>query len=259
MLAVNPFVLLVPTKLRPPQRLEAWVERTRLFPYVEALPDAKLVLVVAPAGFGKSTLVAQWLYHKEAQATRDAHAPSRFAWVTLDEYDQASERFLALVAGAIEEAIEQPLTTIRDLFTAPKLPPPYVLLQALLVDLNTLTDQVTLVLDDYHMLTSEPIHQAVAYFVRHLPALCRLVVISRTDPPLSLARLRAEQQLVELRADALRFTPAETTALLTNLQGVPPPSTYVDALQEQTDGWAIAVQLAALAQRDSIASAQSFS
>ncbi|WP_129670995.1 LuxR C-terminal-related transcriptional regulator [Candidatus Chloroploca sp. Khr17] len=258
MLAVNPFGLVVPTKLRPPQKLEVWVERTRLFPSVEALPDAKLVLVVAPTGFGKSTLVAQWLAHQEAQAKRDGHARSRFAWVTLDEYDQASERFLALVAGAIEEAIEQPLTTIRDLFTAPKLPPPYVLLQALLVDLNALTDQVTLVLDDYHMLTSEPIHQAVAYFVRHLPALCRLVVISRTDPPLSLARLRAEQQLVELRADALRFTPAETRALLTNLQGSPPPSTYVDALQEQTEGWALAVQMAALAWRDSMAPAQSF-
>lgn len=248
--------LLVPAKLAPPQPGGAWVWRERLLARLDAVPGARLLLVAAPAGFGKTTLVAQWLAQAARPIAREVGGPPRAAppaasaWLTLDEHDQDSLQVLAYMAGAIARAAPGALTSSLPLLQAAEPPPPYVIAQALLVDLSDLPGGLTLVLDDYHMVTAGPVHQLVAYLLRHLPETCRLVVVSRCDPPLPLARLRAEQQLVELRADDLRLTEAETGELLARLLGARPAPGLVTALHQQTEGWAIAIRLAALAQRE---------
>ncbi|NTU85359.1 MAG: hypothetical protein HGA45_39410, partial [Chloroflexales bacterium] len=262
--------LLVPTKLTAPQPLSSWVLRERLLARLGTQPDTRLTLVVAPAGFGKSTLVAQWLFEAQpiragAYAEITVGAPASIqttelsappiAWLTLDEHDQDSMRFLVYVAGAITRVLPGALPTTLDLL-AVRSPPPHVVLQALLVDLSALSEGLTLVIDDYHAVTAEAVHQTVAYLMRHLPPQCRLVLLSRVDPPLPLARLRADQQVTEVRAADLRFTKAETGALLAQLQGATPDAALVAALHEQTEGWAIALQLAALAQLEARAPMQ---
>mgnify|MGYP001193105423 CR=1 FL=1 len=249
--------LLVPAKLAPPQPGRSWVRRERLLARLDAAPGARLTLVVAPAGFGKSTLVAQWLLGAAWAVARElggkarrvlpASPPGPVAWLTLDEHDQDSLQVLAYMAGAIARAAPGALATSLPLLGAAEPPPAYVIVQALLVDLSALPGGLTLVLDDYHLVTAEPVHRIVAYLLRHLPGTCRLVVVSRSDPPLPLARLRAEQRLVELRAGELRLTEAETGALLRLLLGATPAAEVVAALHQQTEGWAIALQLAALA------------
>ncbi len=243
--------LLVPTKLTAPRPRAVWVRRERLLVQLGAAPSTRLTLIVAPAGFGKSTLVTQWLAEAETaagKAQRPLASPPVFAWLTLDEHDQNGLRFLAYVAGAIEQVVPGALVTTRPLLNAPDPPPLYMVLHSLLVDLNALPTGVTLVIDDYHAVTAEPIHQAVAYLLRHLPPTCHLVILSRIDPPLPMARLRAEQQLTEVRTAALRFTDAEAGAMLTNLFGRAPDDTLVATLHGETEGWALALQLAALAQ-----------
>ncbi|MFV9506707.1 MAG: LuxR C-terminal-related transcriptional regulator [Oscillochloridaceae bacterium umkhey_bin13] len=241
----------VPTKLLVPELNLAWIRREQLLARLTMLPPTtRVTLIVAPAGFGKTTLVAQWV--REMRARGDAAqlppaARPAFAWLTLDEYDQDAARFLAYVASAIEQTLPAALPVTRPLLVAHNPPPLYVLLQALLVDLNTLAAPLTLILDDYHTIMGEPIHQVLAYLVRHLPPLCHLMILSRTDPPLTLVRLRATQQLTEVREADLRFTDPEATALLTNLLGRHPDAALVAALQNETEGWPLALQLAALA------------
>lgn len=246
--------LVIPTKLKPPPYRETWVGRAHLVERLGLPPDQRLTLIVAPAGFGKSTLAAQWLLSASRGrngSSLGSHWPRHpVAWLTLDEHDQDALRLLTYLAGAVEHVAPGALPATLDLLNAPRPVPLYALLEAFLVELDALPDGLTLVLDDYHWLTSEPVHQLVAYLLRHLPRACRLVLISRTDPPLPLARLRAERQFADLRATDLRFTPAETVALLTALEGTPPDPARAAALHQQTEGWPIALHLAALAQAD---------
>ena len=245
--------LLVPNKLSPQQQHETCVSRPRLLTQLGAAPDTRLILIVAPPGFGKSTLVAQWIARAQPSA-RDAvagqaehghSAPQHYAWLTLDEHDQGSLRFLTYVAGAIEHVAPGALPATRDLLAAATPPLPFAVLEALLVDLSALPAPLTLVLDDYHTVGDEEIHRTVAYLLRHMPPSCRLVLLSRAEPPLPLAGLRAGRQMIEVRAADLCFTEAETEALLTNVLGATPDAALVTALQQYTEGWAIALRLAA--------------
>jgi LuxR family maltose regulon positive regulatory protein len=236
----KPLHRLVPAKLTVPQPLTSWVPRERLLAMLGPGPTVPLTLVIAPAGFGKSTLAAQWLL----QDGPGAGSPA-VGWVTLDEHDQDGLHVLAYIAGAVELAAPGAAPTTLGLLGAAPL---HVALQALLVDLSALDRDLTLVLDDYHLVAEASVHQAVAYLLRNLPPRCRMVIVSRADPPLPLARLRAERQLRELRAADLRFTVEETVALLTALGGAPPDDDLVAAVHQQTEGWALALQLAALAQ-----------
>jgi LuxR family transcriptional regulator, maltose regulon positive regulatory protein len=237
--AIPALGLLVPTKFTAPQPLESWVAREHLVARLVAAQDARLLLIVAPAGFGKSTLAMQWLAAEQQQAL-----PA--AWLTLDEHDQHGRRFLAYIAAAVEQAVPGALTTTRGLIGASEPPPLYVIIQALLVELSALPARLTLVLDDYHTVQSSVVQQSVGYMLRHLPPTCRLVLLSRVDPPLPLARLRAERQVIEIRAADLRFNADETAVLLAHLSAAEPGAALVTAVQERTEGWPIAVQLAGL-------------
>ncbi len=248
----HPLQLVLPTRISPPQFLDMWVSRERLLSKLDAI-TAQVTLIVAPAGFGKSTLVAQWLSSRirtVGMARQSGAAPPSVAWLTLDEHDQDGLRLLTYLAAAVERAAPGALAATLELLNAPHSAPLYAILEAFLVELDALPAGLTLVLDDYHTLSSEPVHQLMAYLLRHLPRACRLVLISRADPPLPLARLRAERQLAELRAADLRFTLTETVALLTTLEGAPPDPARAAALHAQTEGWPIALHLAALAGAD---------
>ncbi len=239
---------LVPTKMVAPHPGVTWIRREQLLERLGSWPTTKLTTVIASAGFGKSTLVAQWLAHGE-RSTRPSVAPAlRFVWLTLDEHDQDGVQVLAYLVAAIEQIAPQTLTTTTTLLLAAETPPLYVLVQALLVDLNALAFDLVIVLDDYHAITSEAVHQAVMYLLRHSPPHCRLVIRSRIDPPLQVARLRAEQQITEVRTADLRFSEAESRVLFDHLLGGSPDPTLVSTLHQQTEGWPIALQLAALSQ-----------
>lgn len=246
--------LLVPTKLIPPQPLPAWVCRTELIRTLRRAARTPLTLVVAPAGFGKSTFVAQWLGldlgNRACAALAEPPPAGQVAWLALDAHDQDAPRFLAYLVAAIGRVLPTALPTVRELLAARDLPPVYVLTQTLIAELGALAEPLTIVLDDYHTITADAIHQFTSYLLRHLPTHCHLVLISRSDPPIALARWRAEQHLTEVRVADLRFSVAETNRLLTNLHPQINDQRLALALQQQTDGWPLAIQLAALAQTD---------
>ena len=226
--------VLLATKLHVPRPQPGFVPRPRL---VEALGEGLArgrVLVCAPAGFGKTALLADW--------ARGDGRP--VAWLGLDAGDSDPVRFWRYAVAALDRA--RPGLAGR---VGP--PPPRSsdgLVTALINELaaDPGPDEVLLVLDDYHLVDSGPVHESVAFLLENLPPGLRVVVSSRADPPLPLARLRARGQLAELRAADLRFTSEEAAALLGEAAGPGLPGTAVTALVARTEGWAAGLQLAAL-------------
>ena len=220
---------LLETKLHVPRRRRNLVARARLSVPLNA--DAAVTLVSAPAGFGKTTLVADWVSGLDAAA----------AWVSLDEGDDEPARFWAYVATALGPAGEGALDELGahavDLDAV---------LTTLVNDLSRADHEIVLVLDDLHAVHNPEVHEGLAFLVDHLPEHVHLVVVSRADPPLPLARLRARGELVEVRAADLRFTADEAAAYLNGSMGLALDPTDVAVLDERTEGWAAALQLAAL-------------
>jgi LuxR family maltose regulon positive regulatory protein len=238
--ATRPDVLLA-TKLHLPRPPPGFVPRPRL---TEALSDGLaqgLVLVCAPAGFGKTALLAEWI--------RGRRCP--VAWLCLDAGDSDPARFWRYTLAALDRARPGLAGRVGPLLGPP--PPRSFegLVTALINELATEpgADEVVLVLDDYHLIDSEPVHASVALLLEYLPPVLRLVLISRADPPLPLARLRGRGQLAELRSAELRFTGQEAAALLAETAGPGLPEAAVAALVARTEGWAAGLQLAGLSLR----------
>ncbi len=234
-----PSLHLLATKLAVPLTRLNIVPRPRLTQLMHAAIQGLLTLLIAPAGWGKTTLLHAW----HADADRAAWP---LAWVSLDMGDNDPVRFWTYVITALDTLYSgvggTPLTL---LYASPPLPIEAVL-TPLLNALAYLSTQTVLVLDDYHLIEAQPIHDALAYFVEHLPANVHLVLASRSDPLLPLARLRARGALSELRALDLRFSVEETTAFLREVMGLPLSAEQVAALQARTEGWIAGLQLAAL-------------
>src|SRR5215469_5273361 len=230
---------LLKTKISVPPTRQNIVMRPRLMQRMHAATRGILTLVVAPAGWGKTTLLHAW----HAEASRDAWS---LAWVLLDAGDNDPTRFWAYVLTALNTLHpgvgESPLV----LLYAASPPPIEDVLTSLLNALNQLPMETVLVLDDFHHIEAQPIHNALSYLVEHLQPKLHLVIASRADPLLPLARLRAQDALTELRAPDLRFTFEETTAFLTEMMGLPLSAEQVAALQSRTEGWIAGLQLAAL-------------
>ena len=231
----------VETKLYAPGLRQEWVERAGL---VRRLDNntAKLILVAAPAGFGKTTLVAQW---------RASTAESRpFAWVSLDRGDNDPDRLWWYIAHALRRACpgldreallaERP-DRVRDIAG--------ILLPNLVNELAALAAPVVLVLDDYQAITEPSCHEQIAFLLLHLPPSVQIVLITRTDPPVPLAGLRAAGDLVEFRAPELRFTAAEAALLVRATSAVSLGEADLDVLVERTEGWPAGLYLAALSLR----------
>ncbi len=233
------------TKLYIPLPRPKLITRPRL---IERLNEGlslgrKLTLVSAPAGFGKTTLISEWVAICKQQRELAA------AWLSLDEGDSDPARFLVYLVAALQtiskevgkgvlEAIQpsQPLNTINEFVLA-----------TLLNEIATIPHHFLLILDDYHLIDSEPIDAALTFLIDHLPPQMHLVITTREDPHLSLARLRARGQLTELRAADLRFTPTEADVFLNQMMNLHLSSENVAALETCSEGWITSLQLAALA------------
>jgi LuxR family maltose regulon positive regulatory protein len=239
----------------PPPRPNA-VLRPRL---IERLNEGrKLILVSAPAGFGKTTLVSEWINQKAEGGRMKAEGdsatlqpssliphPFRVAWLSLDEDDSDLPRFLTYFVSAIQTiAPEFGQGVLAALQSAQ--PPTTALLTSLLNELAALSDRFVLVLDDYHVLDGKPIDEALTFLLDHLPLHMQLVITTREDPQLPLARLRARGQLTELRAADLRFTPDEAAEFLNRAMGLSLSPDDIAALESRTEGWIAGLQLAAL-------------
>jgi LuxR family transcriptional regulator, maltose regulon positive regulatory protein len=234
---------LVTTKLRVPQTRPNLVERPRLRDVLAACEGRRLTLVSAPAGFGKTTLLGEW--------ADDLSAAGRsVAWVSLDGSDNDPVRFLAYLVGALRAVEEGVGDGILASLRSPEPPPVEAVMRILVNNLANAHREVVMVLDDYHVVDSEPVHQAVSFLLEHLPENAHLIVSSRTDPPLPLPRLRARAQMAEIRAADLRFTTDEASAFLRDEIGLTLSADDVAALEEITEGWVVALQLAALSMRD---------
>lgn len=203
-----------------------------------------LTLVVAPPGFGKSALLAQWLASVERPHNQHADPALRCAWLSLDEQDDDPIRFLTYVIAAIGQAlapIEQLMAPLLQTAQTPQ-----ALLAALINALQTRETPLTLVLDDYHVIANPSVHELLTTLVERAPSGLRLLLAARSDPPLPLARWRARGLLLELRADDLRFEQSEAAALLVAGLGLPLAMHQVADLLERTEGWPAGLQLAGL-------------
>jgi LuxR family transcriptional regulator, maltose regulon positive regulatory protein len=225
---------LLATKLHVPQTRPGFVTRPRLVDRLAPTQEGALTLVCAPAGFGKTALLADWARHD----------PRPIAWLSLDEGDNDPARFWRYVSAALDRV--RPGLGER---MAASPGSSEAVVAALVNQLADESDPVVLVLDDFHVIEAPPVHQSVEALLAHLPPRLRLVLASRSDPPLALARLRASGQLTELRAAELRFTPEEAEALLREAVGTDLPEGAATALTRRTEGWAVGLQLAALSLR----------
>jgi LuxR family maltose regulon positive regulatory protein len=240
---------LLATKCRPPAPPPDAVPRPRAAGLLAAGLRGRLILVSAPAGFGKTTVVAAWLAALAAAPATAAEPPPRAAWLALDAEDDAPPRFWSYVVAALQTAAPGVGLVAQAALASPQPPPIEPALVALLNDLAALDGRLLLALDDYHRITAPAIHRGVELLLDHLPPQVCLLIATREDPPLALARLRARGQLAEVRAADLRFSPAEADAFLNAAQGLALPAPAVATLTARTEGWAAGLRLAALALR----------
>jgi LuxR family maltose regulon positive regulatory protein len=239
-LAVEPTALVVPTKLGPPPICTDSLVRPRLALHLRASLTHPLTILCAPGGFGKTTLLASML--------ADSSWP--VAWLSLDPGDSHLPTFLQALAAAIRQACPGACHTTLGLLQLPTLPSSAAIARAVQHDLAELSDDLVLVLDDYHLIVEPAVDALVAALLRHPPPRLHLVVASRELPPWPLARLRAADQTAELGADDLRFTLAETRAFLAGVAFGPVSEETAAVIHARTDGWAVGLRLAAMALRD---------
>ncbi|MBN1135507.1 MAG: tetratricopeptide repeat protein [Anaerolineae bacterium] len=229
---------LLATKLYRPRPTANLVARSHLTQRLDAglRNGHRLFLVVAPAGYGKTTLVTEWL-GKTA-------IPS--AWLSLDEADNDPLRFFTYVVAAFQQTLGPKLA--QPLLEAfPMMPqPPEAFVHPLINDLTAVNQPVVLALDDYHLITSVPVQEAMVFLLEHAPPNLHLVVLTRADPPFPLPRLRVRELMTEIRDRDLRFTPEEVTTFLNSVHHLNLPAQQITALESRTEGWAAGVQLAAL-------------
>ena len=241
---------LLDTKFYAPRQRSGIVSRPLLTARLDRGAQAKLTLISAPAGFGKSTLVAEWM-----AARRDA-APV-IAWLSLDAGDSHPVVFWTNVIAALQAVVPGVGARARALLDAAPWASSFeTVLPPLLNDLNAASAEIVFVLDDYHVIEAHDIQMGMAYMLDHLPANVHLVITTRADPVLPLARLRARGELIEVRAADLRFTPDEAAAYLNGVMDLGLSTRDVATLEGRTEGWIAALQLAGLSMegRDDITS-----
>jgi LuxR family transcriptional regulator, maltose regulon positive regulatory protein len=239
---------LLETKLYAPRLRRGLVARPRLIERMNRGAESKLTLISAPAGFGKTTVLAEWL----AAAPADGRS---VAWLSLDLADNEAAPFWTYLVAALQTVAPGVGARALSMLRGPQPPPIETVLATLLNELRAVPTDVVLVLDDYHLVDGQDVQDGMAYLLEHLPPQIHLVITTRADPPLPLARLRARGELTEIRAADLRFTPDEAAAYLNEVKGLGLAAGDVAALEGRTEGWIAALQLAALSMqgRDDVA------
>lgn len=230
------FVPLIRTKIQPPPARPGQLRRARLLELLEQASRRRVAIVSAPAGFGKTTLVAEW-----ASSRRD-----RVAWVSLDEADSDAARFLEYVIESIRQVDEGLLSDLGSVIGGSQSIPAGAILTGIVNELADTGRDVVLVLDDHHVIESTSVFDAITFLVDRGPANLHVMLVGREDPPLPLPRYRVSGTLAEIRAEDLRFNRDESGALLVDTMGLPLSGNDVDMLDERTEGWAASLQLAAL-------------
>ncbi|MFC0211623.1 LuxR C-terminal-related transcriptional regulator [Paenibacillus chartarius] len=227
---------LVATKLYIPRARPKALLRRRLTEKLSEGLHRKLSLISASAGYGKTTLVSEWLSACDRPA----------AWLSLDEGDNELHRFLAYVIAALHTIAENQARNALELLQSPQPPPIESILAVLINDIASIPGPFILVLDDYHVIHHTSVHTALMYLLEHLPPNMHLVVVTREEPGLPLARMRVRDEVTELGAMDLRFTESETAAFLTGVMNVKLTAEAAAALENRTEGWIAALQIAAV-------------
>jgi LuxR family maltose regulon positive regulatory protein len=224
------------TKLYIPRKRSNLVPRPLLMERINNGLEKKLTLISAPAGFGKTTLLSEWI----------PKSPRSVTWLFLDEGDNDPTQFWSYFIAALQGLHPDLGASAFSLIQSPKPPPIKSILTELINELTAHSVPLACVLDDYHFIDSQPIHEALSFLIDHLPANVHLVITTREDPDLPLARLRARNHVTEIRTRDLRFTQKETEAFLRDVMGLDLSRQDMVALENRTEGWVVGLQLAGL-------------
>jgi len=227
---------LLKTKLYLPRLKSNMVFRSRLISRLEEIPKYKLTLISAPAGFGKTSVLAEWA----------ARSESIVGWLSLDSGDNDPACFFAYLCTAFDDMIEDGVRNAQSMLETFQPLQTLSLIAVLLNDLAKVSDPLVLILDDYQFITSKAIHEAVTYLLDHAGLNLHLVISSRADPPIQVARLRSQGELLEIRTDDLRFSLEEAAVFFNQTMKLDITTEDIQALAERTEGWAVGLQMAAI-------------
>lgn len=227
---------IISTKLfSPPLRPEV-IHRPHLTARLEDGRQRQLTLISAPAGFGKTTLVSEW----------SAGSDQLVAWLSLDSDDNDITRFLIYIVYSLQTILLNIGDALLSMLESPQPPTPEFVLTILLNEISSVSDHFSLILDDYHVIDAKPVNDALVFLIEHLPQQMHLIIATREDPSLPLARLRARNQLTELRAADLRFSFSEAGVFLSQVMGLNLSDKDIADLENRTEGWIAGLQLAAV-------------
>jgi LuxR family maltose regulon positive regulatory protein len=235
------------TKLFRPNPRPNAIIRSRLIRQLSGALQVPFTLLAAPAGFGKTTLLASWLQALESEPQAATHLQHAVAWLSLDANDNDLARFMRHVIAALRHIGSTLGASTLALLDAPHIPPPTALLTPLLNELSALSVRGIIVLDDYHLITTSTIHDLIAVLIERLPPTMHLIIATRADPPLPLTRLRARSQMLDLRAVHLRFRDEEAEHFFRKTMALDLDDAAIRTLSARTEGWVTGLQLIALA------------
>ena len=228
--------LILSTKLYAPPTNIHVLRRLRLHALLDCMKEKKLMLVSAPAGFGKTELLSEWLSRKNESV----------AWLSLDEEDGNEKRFLNYIIAALQTISSEIGQSLITELGSPRSPPWENLMVLLMNDIHEYNQKIILVLDDYHRVCSSSVDEILAWILEHMPTVLKIVLVSRKDPNVSLARLRAANQIGEIRSGDLRFSLEEVTNYFRTIKRIPLSNENISLVLGRTEGWIAGMQLAAI-------------
>ena len=229
----------IATKLSPPRSIGPHVLRSRLHDTLSLCRFREFALIQAPAGFGKTSLLARW-------RQEIIEAGGQAAWFSIDEDDNDFYQFFSYVTAAFQQAAPGICMGTHSLIQSGPMIPEKAIISTMINELSSIDAPIFLILDDYHLITEHIIHQILDYFISRIPENIHLMMASRTDPPLQVAKMRAKNQLVEIDAQDMRFTVTESSQFLNQLMGLDLSPTEINKLHHVTEGWAGGLQLASI-------------
>ncbi|MFC1878768.1 LuxR C-terminal-related transcriptional regulator [Chloroflexota bacterium] len=238
--------ILVTKLFIPPIRPEL-VHRPGLIDRLNAGLSRKLTLISAPAGFGKTTLVSEWVDSLRLGANKENQSENKIAWLSLDGRDNELTRFLLYLFAALNTIDAGIAQGALSALHSSQPSPTETILTTLINEIAVFPNRIILILDDYHLIEAKPVHDCLFFLLGHLPPQMHIIIATREDPQRLIARLRARGQLTELRAADLRFTLSEAAVFLNQMMGLNLTEEDIVALETRTEGWIVGLQLAALA------------